>query len=375
MPYLPYDIWADIIAVLADDKQTLSQLALVSRGLYGFVVPTLYQRIDLEVPFRRKQAREPRQRPTEWLGNWLHLRDQIRRGRRLQLCFRDGADPTAGPAPDAAASLKILPSWSPFCQFIRTVKNSPGLGGLVQTVKLTRRCTDEDIDDAVNLLLEKLPHVRKLIFDAHWNNDDYEAEFLKQNPMPLLRQVKLIRVSGESKLRDTLLQKRQIENLAVQGRLLRTMMPDDTAHMSFLLTLKVLYQSPVDLIEEGDLERALAWPQALERLHCHVPYVNYWPPGSTSHPAILRQSLQPVAHSLKELKLDCHHWPAVASGRHRLDLSDGFPCLRVLQVPACCLFATERLDVTRNGAYELLPPTVQELHVSRTITLLSGIKR
>lgn len=339
--HLPYDIWIDIIAVLADDKQTLSQLALLSRGLHGFVMPTLYQRIDLEATRRRNQSRE------------LHKSQG-----RLQHWSRGRFDP--------AACVKAIPSRSPFFLFLRTVKNRPSLGELVQTVKLTRPDKDEFVDAAVNLLLEKLPRLRKLGLDAQWINIDYRATFLKHNPMNLLRHVELIRIGRESNLLRTLLQRCHIESITAQGSRLRLLMLDCTTHnMSSLLTLKILHEDQHNDVEESELERLLTWPRALERLHCSFPSGKDWKPWTleVSNPTMLGQVLQPVAHSLKELKLDCNRSAGMASNGTRLDLSDGFPCLRVLQIPAFCLFAAETPGVTRNGTYELLPPTLQELQV------------
>ena len=347
--HLPYDIWVDIIILLADDKPTLSQLALLSREHHSFILPTLYRHIDLVVPRREKEFRQ-------------HI-------------FRN---PNKRPLPrDHQANwVKAIPSSSPFALFLRTVEDSPSLGQLVKTAKLTRPESDKAVDAAVNLLFEKLPNLRKLTLDANWTNGEFGATFFERNPMDLLRHVELLRPGGYGRLVDIFLQQSHIESMTTEGPLFRLPMPDWTMrNTSSLLTLKIL-DSAGDNLSDIELQRLLAWPRALEHLHCDFPVGRLWSSyvKEVADPTALLRILQPVSRSMKELKLHCYKWRFTSNGS-QLDLSSGFPCLRVLQILAICLFAAERPEDTRNGAYKLLPPTLQELTVSRATTLLARIKQ
>ena len=233
--HLPRDIWADIIISLADDKATLSRLALLSKELYSFIVPALYRHIDLEVARR------------EYM---MTLEDH---------------------------SSKFIPPRSPFALFLRTVGNSPSLGQLVQTAKPTRPETDKTVDAAVNLLYEKLPNLRKLALDAIWRNPRYEATFFKRNPMALLRHVELLRLMDDDGLLGTFLQQSHIESITARSGLCQLSMPDCAArNTSSLLTLKIVHNLGDDSVSESDLERLLAWPRALEKLRCEFPVGRLW---------------------------------------------------------------------------------------------------
>lgn len=173
--------------------------------------------------------------------------------------------------------VKAIPSRSPFALFLRTVENSPSLAQIVQTAKLARPFADKAVNAAVNLLFEKLPHLRKLTIDAHQRDGAYEATFFKRNPMDLPRHVELIGLNGSSGILGTFLQQSQIESIMAQGGCLGLLMPDcATRNTSSLLNFHMLHGSVCDDVSESQLELILAWPRALEQLHCSFPTGRVW---------------------------------------------------------------------------------------------------
>jgi hypothetical protein len=122
------------------------------------------------------------------------------------------------------------------------------------------------------------------------------------------------------------------------------------------------------------LRELLTLPRALQQLTCGVPGIEQ-PSFSTvsvrmlehAAPAEIGRSLEPVQATLARLTFQRAprvQWPGYDGTRMNLR---HFTSLRMLHCPAECLFATPEPSPSRQGLYELLPPTLHELRVSQPV--------
>ena len=340
---LSNDILLSILFYLTIDRPTLCALAASSRRFYSLTPPYIYHNINLRVHY-------------------------------------------SNPAHEFSKQ---------FEHFQRTINERPPLASLVQKLHLvwfkeqprTKRIAQSGA--LINRLLAKLYRLRELELTAFGSvNLHFEPQFLGQNDLKYLR---ILRINDRNLQVDDIVEYLLSKNLKalhimdMDTRSSRTeilLHPSHHAQHASSLSLSTLSLGRFHLPQKTLLELLQLFPN-LENLDCWIPGDEFFSTYTITHqrpmesalsPAHITLALEPIQHSLLHLNLEDGlgtQWPR--NDGSRMNLSS-FICLKVLKARAECFFAANTPSGMRKGVYELLPSSLEELHVRVLVVkaLLTG---